>query len=109
MAQLKQEWIKKRAEQYAQNPKTSNYQVLVQGLNKIEIDMSIPPTEALSTYKNERTGKFPTKTTYTLIGGKLLTVPEGLDREIVAKLMEGITAITINRIGTEKQTRYQVV
>ncbi len=107
--ELKKAWLQKRADNYLQNPKTSKFFTLAQGVNVVEIDVDVPPAEAKSTYKNEKTGEYPVKTTYTLKNGLFLTVPEGLDREIVAKLVNGETKITIVRNGVEKNTRYQVV
>jgi hypothetical protein len=94
------QWVTKTKIEYDNNPKVE-YQNLQEGNNEVEIDMTKPCEEI--------EGKFNKRMKYYLINGKILTVPMGLDRQIIERLAQGITKFTILRIGKEKDSRYKVL
>lgn len=105
MSTKQPQWLKQKEEYYDKNPQQSFFKI-EEGNNEIEIDMTYSPVVVPTTDKE----KYPNdRIKYLLTNGVYLTVPIGLDRQIVQALMAGKTKINIVRIGTGKSSRYKVM
>lgn len=92
-------WVETKKEYNDEHPQ-DEYQTLQEGNTLVEIDLTFSPIEVA--------GKFNKRMKYLLTNGKFLTVPMGLDRQIIDKLANGENKFTITRIGKEKDSRYKV-